>query len=83
MMGSSHRWLGRSAIILGIVNGGLGFHTAGIFGSANVPRWSVIVYATVAGLTFSSYVLITLYVLSRRRRANVKAPATSQAATSR
>lgn len=77
-MGSVHRWLGRSAIVLGIINGGLGFHTAGRVGSASVPRWAVIVYGTLAGLAFSSYVLIIVLLWSRSRRASVKAPETPQ-----
>ena len=69
-MGSAHRWLGRSAILLGIVNGGLGFHTAGKVGSENVPRYAVILYGTAAGVVFSTYAFIVVYLWNRSRRAN-------------
>jgi hypothetical protein len=59
--GSGHRWLGRSAIILGIINGGLGFHTVGKVDSPNAPRWAMVLYGIVAAVAFSIYTVIAVY----------------------
>ncbi|OAL38355.1 hypothetical protein AYO20_02414 [Fonsecaea nubica] len=56
--GHTHRWLGRAMILLGVVNGGLGFKTAGIIGSQNVPTYSVAVYSVFSGLIFIVYVVV-------------------------
>jgi hypothetical protein len=54
--------LGRALLILGVVNGGLGFQLAGI-GSSGVPRSWVIAYAVVSGIMGLVYILVT--ILSR------------------
>jgi hypothetical protein len=80
--GSAHRWLGRSAIILGIVNGGLGFHTAGKVGSENLPRWAITLYGTMAGVALSTYTFIVVYLWHRSRRTSVTDPPLSHKAAS-
>ncbi|KAK5229915.1 hypothetical protein LTR72_001449 [Exophiala xenobiotica] len=57
-MGHGHRWIGRAFILLGIVNGGLGFKQAGTVGSANVPTYSVIVYAVATVIIFLLYIAV-------------------------
>ncbi|RAH77141.1 CBD9-like protein, partial [Aspergillus japonicus CBS 114.51] len=61
VFGYVHRWVGRGAIILGMVNGGLGFGLAGRgmggVGSRNVPVAAVVVYSVVAGVVFVGYVV--------------------------
>ncbi|OJK01289.1 iron reductase domain protein [Aspergillus aculeatus ATCC 16872] len=61
VFGYVHRWVGRGAIILGMVNGGLGFALAGRgmggIGSRNVPVAGVVVYCVVAGVVFAVYVV--------------------------
>ncbi|PYI25621.1 CBD9-like protein [Aspergillus indologenus CBS 114.80] len=56
VFGYVHRWVGRGAIVLGMVNGGLGFGLAGRgmggVGSRNVPVAAVVVYSVVAGVVF-------------------------------
>lgn len=54
MFGVAHRWLGRSMIILGIVNGGLGWHMSGT-ASAYVP------YAVVAVIVFLIYISVLIF----------------------
>lgn len=51
IFGVLHRWLGRTMIMLGIVNGGLGFMIAGNT-SAYIP------YAVVAAIVFLIYVAV-------------------------
>ena len=55
-----HRWFGRIMVILGIINGGLGFMLAGI-GSPGVPVGAVIAYSVVAGVVISTYLVIVIY----------------------
>ncbi|RMD42011.1 hypothetical protein DV735_g3109, partial [Chaetothyriales sp. CBS 134920] len=57
-MGIAHRWLGRTMIILGVINGGLGFMQSGPVGSKNVPNYSVIAYSVVAGVVLFLYISI-------------------------
>ncbi|KAI9039755.1 cytochrome and DOMON domain-containing protein [Aspergillus affinis] len=51
----AHRWLGRILIILGIINGGLGFRLAGI-GSPSTPRSAMIAYSVIAGVMGLAYI---------------------------
>lgn len=62
--GFFHRWLGRTMIILGVINVGLGFELTGI-GSYEVPKGAVIAYGTVAGVLGILYVGIVTW--TRRR----------------
>merc|ERR1711939_1222136 len=57
-MGHGHRWLGRAFILLGIVNGGLGFKQAGTVGSDDVPTYSVVVYSIVTVVVFLLYIAV-------------------------
>lgn len=61
----THRWLGRTLIVLGIINVGLGFRLSGI-GDGN-PTGAVIAYAVVAGVFALSYILVVVLVGRRRR----------------
>lgn len=55
-----HRWWGRLLVILGIINGGLGFMLAGI-GSPGVPVGAVIAYSIIAGVVVSVYLLVVAF----------------------
>jgi Eukaryotic cytochrome b561 len=59
-MGMVHRWLGRTTMILGIINGGLGFMQSGPVGSLNVPSSSVVAYSIVASVVFVAYLAVLL-----------------------
>lgn len=61
----THRWLGRTLIVLGIINVGLGFRLAGI-GVGN-PTGAVIAYGVVAGVFALFYLLVVVIVGWRRR----------------
>jgi hypothetical protein len=63
--GVIHQWLGRSAILLGIINGGLGFNITGPVGSRYVPKGAVIAYGVIAGLVGIIYIAVV--VLAGRR----------------
>ncbi|PYH92987.1 CBD9-like protein [Aspergillus ellipticus CBS 707.79] len=52
----AHRWLGRAMVILGMINGGLGFRMVGV-GEKNAPRGVVIAYGVVAGVVGVGYVV--------------------------
>ncbi|KAL9105876.1 MAG: hypothetical protein Q9227_009039 [Pyrenula ochraceoflavens] len=65
-IGFTHRWLGRTLIVLGVVNGGLGFKLAGPVGSDNVPRWAVIVYGVVAGVVAVIYFGVVVFNMGRQ-----------------
>lgn len=82
-MGLIHQILGRAMIILGIINGGLGFNISGPVGSRYVPRGAVIAYGVIAGLVAIFYVAVV--VLSRRRaqRSGTGSPARSEKAHNR
>ena len=67
-MGIIHRWLGRSVIILGVINGGLGFMQSGPVGSDDVPSYSVVVYGIVAAVVFLIYACVVLASIFRARR---------------
>jgi hypothetical protein len=64
LFGYAHRWLGRILIVLGIINGGLGFMFSGI-GTPGVPTAGVIAYGTIAGLMGIVYILTLLLSATR------------------
>ncbi|KAJ5949176.1 hypothetical protein N7454_000760 [Penicillium verhagenii] len=66
LFGYLHQWFGRSMIILGIINGGLGFRLTGI-GSSIAPTGAVIAYSVVAGVVGIGY-CFTVVFLSRSRK---------------
>ncbi|KAJ5086958.1 hypothetical protein NUU61_008265 [Penicillium alfredii] len=55
-----HRWWGRLLVILGIVNGGLGFMLAGI-GSPGCPVGAVIAYSIIAGIVICAYLAVVVF----------------------
>ncbi|KOC10014.1 cellobiose dehydrogenase [Aspergillus flavus AF70] len=57
----AHRWLDRSMIILGTINGGLGFHLAGI-GNPGAPQSAMIAYSIIAGVVGLAYLGVHLLV---------------------
>lgn len=73
IFGVFHQWLGRLAILLGIINGGLGFMQTGPVGSTYVPRWSVVAYGIAAGLMFLLYVAVVCGSGFIKRRAKRRA----------
>ncbi|GIK01778.1 hypothetical protein Aspvir_005819 [Aspergillus viridinutans] len=64
-----HRWFGRTFITLGIINAGLGFRLTGI-GTSIAPTGAVIAYGVVAGLVWTSYVLIVSFLSYRARKSH-------------
>lgn len=62
VFGQAHRWLGRTLIALGIINGGLGYNYSGET-DGYVP------YGVVAGIVFVIYLAIILF--SRYRNRNI------------
>lgn len=73
-----HRWFGRTMVILGIINGGLGFRLAGI-GSPGVPVGAAIAYSVIAGIIISSYLVVVIFRTARHlaHPEGVKKPTTS------
>ena len=71
-MGVIHRWLGRSVIILGVINGGLGFMQAGPVGNDHSPSWAVIAYSIIAGVIFFVYLSVLLAVNYRAKNPSPK-----------
>lgn len=61
-----HRWTGRSLILLGIVNGGLGFHFASKNGNP-APMGALIAFAVVAGVFGLGYVVSVVFLPRRSR----------------
>lgn len=68
VLGVVHQWLGRVVILVGVVNGGLGFRQSGPVGSTYVPRGAVIGYSIVAVIVFIIYVAVVF--ISKRRAQN-------------
>jgi hypothetical protein len=62
MFGYGHRWLGRTMIVLGMINGGLGFWWVG--SGTRSLRAGLIVYAVVAGVVFLVYILVHICLLA-------------------
>ncbi|KAE8361207.1 hypothetical protein BDV27DRAFT_148013 [Aspergillus caelatus] len=62
-----HRWFGRSMIVLGIVNGGLGFHLAQNV-TATAPVGAIIAYSVVAGIVGLVYVLVVIVLPLTKQR---------------
>lgn len=60
-----HRWWGRILVILGIINGGLGFRLAGI-GRPGTPVGAVIAYSIIAGIVISSYLAVVVFGTARQ-----------------
>jgi Ca2+/Na+ antiporter len=67
-LGAVHQWLGRTVILAGVVNGGLGFMQSGPVGSTYVPHGAVAGYSIVAVVVFLFYLAVV--VISKRRAQN-------------
>ena len=65
IFGYLHQWFGRCMIILGIINGGLGFRLTGV-GTSIAPTGAVIAYSVVAGVFGIGYCFVLFF--SRRRK---------------
>ncbi|KAL5041256.1 hypothetical protein BDW71DRAFT_13549 [Aspergillus fruticulosus] len=62
-----HRWLGRLAITLGVITGGLGFRLAGIDSNPYTPKSAVIAYSVIAGVMGLVYVAVQVLRAVRER----------------
>jgi hypothetical protein len=68
----SHIWLGRAAITLGIVNGGLGFKLADSMNMSSKP--GMIAYSVIAAIVWLVWVIAIVLGEARRRRAKRDGP---------
>jgi hypothetical protein len=59
--GHGHRHIGRALMLLGIINGGLGFMISGSVGSDNVPTYAVVVYSVFAVIVFIIYLAVVFW----------------------
>lgn len=66
LFGYFHQWFGRSMIVLGIINGGLGFRLTGI-GTSIAPTKAVIGYSVVARVFGIAYYFTVLFFTMKRR----------------
>jgi hypothetical protein len=60
----THRWLGRALVILGIINGGLGFKFVG----KAAPTGGIIAYGVIAGCMGVGYIFLIIMSTLRARR---------------
>ena len=67
-----HIWLGRAAITVGIINGGLGLRWAQQTGFYAPPKGAVVGYAVIAGLIWLLYVASIIYGEMKRKRNSAK-----------
>ncbi|KAL6234312.1 hypothetical protein BDW75DRAFT_212656 [Aspergillus navahoensis] len=67
-----HRWLGRFAITLGVITGGLGFRLAGIDSNPYTPKSAVIAYSVIAGVMGLVYVAVQVLRAVRERAGDNK-----------
>ncbi|GJN77876.1 DOMON domain-containingprotein [Purpureocillium lilacinum] len=73
-----HIWYGRSLMILGVVNGGLGLQLAGN------PQPFVTVYIAVAAIVAAAYLAVSAFALFRKRKpAGIEPPANGSDNTER
>lgn len=73
-MGHGHRWAGRAFILLGLVNGGLGFKQSGKVSSTNVPTYSVVVYSVFAVIMLLIYIAVVIFMPRVSARNGSNAP---------
>lgn len=67
-----HLWLGRSLLIAGAIQGGLGFLFAASFRKANVETWPRILYAGTALVVWVIYILVGILYPEFRGRIKAK-----------
>lgn len=77
-----HVWLGRIAIIIGIVNGGLGLQLGMQLPFARPSQTWVIVYSVVAGVLGSLYIL-SIFIGEKRRSKQIALKKAKRQSTSR
>ncbi|GES57447.1 integral membrane protein [Aspergillus terreus] len=65
--GVAHRWLGRFLSVLGIVNGGIGFHYAASM-NPDIPPASPIAYGIISGSMGVIYILVIWWRRSKTKR---------------
>lgn len=76
LLGYAHRWFGRLFLILGIINGGWGFHFAGI-GTKGVPTAGIIAYGVISGVMGAIYIaVIVLDTLKKSKKKTVSEQST-------
>ena len=61
--GKTHVWVGRTALLLGVINGGLGFILASDQGS-----WAVIVYAVFVAVVYVVYLAVVVFNVGRKNK---------------
>lgn len=66
-MGVGHQWLGRTVIILGVINGGLGMRQSGPVGNSWVPNYAPILYSVVAVAIFLIYIAVVVIMTMRKQ----------------
>lgn len=71
-----HRWLGRTLIALGIINGGLGFLLTKNAGNA-APKGAVIAYSVVAGVVGLAYITFVIVLPFRSKKSAAPQKVTS------
>jgi hypothetical protein len=71
MWSYAHIWVGRGAVTLGIINGGLGLKLADSMNMSSRP--GIIAYAVVAAVMWLAWVAASV-VGERRKKRNVEAP---------
>lgn len=81
--GIAHQWIGRSFILLGVINGGLGFNITGPTGSQYVPRGAVIAYGVIAGLVGVLYIAVVVFMGRRGGRNGTSSPRGGEKRTDR
>jgi len=67
-----HIWLGRTAITLGIINGGLGLRLSQRMHAFAPKNGTVIAYSVVAGIMWALYAASAVYGEVKRRRSSAK-----------
>ena len=72
LLATTHTWLGRILIILGVINGGLGIRLAGpITGDGDDPTWLESTYIVLAVIIAAIYIFIIVLANFRERRRDV------------
>ena len=72
LLSTTHTWLGRILIILGVINGGLGIRLAGpITGDGDDPTWLESTYIVLAVIIAAIYIFIIVLANFRERRRDV------------
>ena len=75
-IGRVHLWVGRSLIVLGMINGGLGIRLASFspFQTGETTRKAKIAYGVIAAVMFVLYVVLVVVFEIKRKRAQATTP---------